>query len=407
MVEVMKEISVLEVAEHTFVPLASAILAAWGAEVIKIEHVERGDATRGLAQAGCVDVGGGGVDVLMEHANRGKRSIAMDLATPEGRELLYRLAARSDIFLTNKLPAVRSKLKLDVEDIRGHDPSIVYAQGTGYGSKGPDVDLGGYDMLAYWARSGIAVSAKTPEIDYLPPQPVPAFGDSVGAMFVAGGIGTALLHQERTGEALSVDVSLLATGMWAMSAAIGISGRTGKPYRPQPGDSASGNPLVGSYRTADDRWVTLCMLQGFHYWPEVCRVLGHPEWTEDSRFATRESLFQNYQAAVELIAGVMGTATQAEWKARLRGLKGQWSPVQDSVDVVDDPMLAANDYVTETRTQDGVSFRLVTAPVQFDGQASPPRRAPGFNEHGDDILGRPLGLDTGTILDLKRKGVVA
>ena len=403
----MEGFRVLEVAEHTFVPLASAVLAEWGADVIKIEHVEGGDATRGLAQAGGIEVGGGGVHVLMEHANRGKRSLAMDLTSPEGRDLLYRLVAQSDVFLTNKLPAVRSKLRLDVEDVRAHNPSIVYARGTGYGSVGPDADLGGYDMLAYWARSGIASAVKPPEIGYLPPQPVPAFGDSVGAMYIAGGIATALLHRERTGEAPVVDVSLLSAGMWAMSAAIGISDRTRAPYVPKPGASASGNPLVGSYRTADDRWIVLCMLQGFHYWPEVCRVLGHPEWVDDARFASHESLFANYRAAVELVAGVFATATFAEWKQRLRDLKGQWSPVQDSVDVVADPMVAANDYVMETKTQEGVPFRLVTSPVQFDGQAAVPKRAPGFNEHGDEILTGMLGLDTDAILDLKIKGVVA
>jgi len=403
----MQGIRVLEVAEHTFVPLASAILAEWGADVIKIEHVERGDATRGLAQAGGIQVGGDGVHVLMEHANRGKRSLAMDLTSPEGRDLLYRLVAQSDVFLTNKLPAVRTKLRVDVEDIRARNPSIVYAAGTGYGSTGPDANLGGYDMLAYWSRSGIASAVKAPEINYLPPQPVPAFGDSVGAMYIAGGIATALLHRERTGEAPVVDVSLLNAGMWAMSAAIGISDRTGEPFTPKPGTSASGNPLVGSYRTSDDRWIVLCMLQGFHYWPEACRVLGHPEWVADPRFASHELLFENYRAAVELIAGEFATATFAEWKERLKDLKGQWSPVQDSVDVVTDPMVEANGYVMETKTQEGVPFRLVTSPVQFDGQAAAPKRAPGFNEHGDEILGGVLGLDTEAILDLKLKGVVA
>src|SRR3954465_526335 len=140
----MSGVRILEVAEHTFVPLSSAILADWGADVIKIEHVERGDASRGLATSGGILVGGGGVHVIMEHANRGKRSFGLDLTSPEGREILYQLAKESDVFLTNKLPAVRTKLKLDVEDIRAHNPSIIYVRGTGYGSKGPDVDLGGY-----------------------------------------------------------------------------------------------------------------------------------------------------------------------------------------------------------------------------------------------------------------------
>jgi len=404
---VMSGVRILEVAEHTFVPLSSAILADWGADVIKIEHVERGDASRGLATSGGILVGGGGVHVIMEHANRGKRSFGLDLTSPEGREILYRLAKDSDVFLTNKLPAVRTKLKLDVEDIRAHNPSIIYVRGTGYGSKGPDVDLGGYDSLGYWARAGNAASVKPPEIDYMPPQPVPALGDSIGAMFIAGGIASALFHRERTGEAPIVDVSLLATGMWAMGAAIGISQRTGTPYVPQASAAPTArNPLVAVYRTSDDRWISLCMLQGFHYWPEICRILERPSWVDDPRFATVELLFENGQQAVDLIAEVMATATLAEWKVRLRDLKGQWSPVQDSLDIADDPMVVANDYLMETETQDGIPFKLVTTPVQFDEEPSPPHRAPGFNEHGDDILREDLGLDEDAIIDLKIRGIV-
>ncbi len=223
MVAVMTGIRVLEVAEHTFVPAAAAILADWGAEVIKVEHVERGDAMRGLGSTAGIPVGGAGVNILLEHANRGKQSIALDLGTPEGLAILYRLAAECDVFLTNKLPAVRRKLSIDLADIRAHNPRIVYVAGSGYGTRGPDVDQGGYDSLAYWARSGNALSVKPPEIDYIPNQPAPALGDSIGAMFIAGGVSAALLHRERTGEATEVDVSLLATGMWAMSAAIFVS----------------------------------------------------------------------------------------------------------------------------------------------------------------------------------------
>src|SRR4051812_24176960 len=127
---VMQGVRVLEVAEHTFVPAASALLAEWGAEVIKIEHVERGDAMRGLASSGVVDLGSG-AHVLLEHSNRGKQSIGLDLATDDGLEVLYKLAATCDVFLTNKLPKVRTKLHIDVDDIRAHNPSIIYVRGTG------------------------------------------------------------------------------------------------------------------------------------------------------------------------------------------------------------------------------------------------------------------------------------
>jgi len=163
MTAVMSGIRILEVAEHTFVPAASAILADWGADVIKVEHVERGDAMRGLASTGVMDLGSGNVHVILEHSNRGKRSIALDLSSDEGREILYRLAASCDVFLTNKVPHVVRQLRIDVDDIRTHNPNIVYVRGTGWGARGPDADKGGYDMLGYWCRSGIAYGAKPPE----------------------------------------------------------------------------------------------------------------------------------------------------------------------------------------------------------------------------------------------------
>jgi len=207
MTQVMQGVRVLEVAEHTFVPAASALLSDWGAEVIKIEPVERGDAMRGLASTGLAIVPNN-IHVLMEHSNRGKKSLGLDLSTPEGIEILYRLAATADIFLTNKLPRVREKLKIDVDDIRAHNPNIIYVRGTGQGDRGPDRDKGSYDNLAFWLRSGVALGVKRADDPYVPGPPGPGFGDSIGAMTIAGGMMGALFHRERTGEAPIVDVDL-------------------------------------------------------------------------------------------------------------------------------------------------------------------------------------------------------
>src|SRR3954468_9827964 len=187
MTDVLEGVRILEVAEQTFVPAASAMLADFGAEVIKIEHVERGDAMRGLASSGMAFLAGD-VHVLLEHSNRGKKSLGLDLATPEGLEILYKLARTPDIFLTNKLPRVRKKLKIDVEDIRAHNPNIIYVRGTGQGERGPDADKGSYDSLAFWARSGIAANIMRPEYGHVPVPPAPGFGDSIGGMTIAGGM---------------------------------------------------------------------------------------------------------------------------------------------------------------------------------------------------------------------------
>jgi crotonobetainyl-CoA:carnitine CoA-transferase CaiB-like acyl-CoA transferase len=405
---VMKGIRILEVAEHTFVPAASAILSDWGADVVKIEHVTRGDAMRGLATTGVMNLGDGGVHVLLEHSNRGKRSLGLDLSTSEGLEILYGLAAVSDVFLTNKLPHVRTSLSIDVDDIRTHNPNIIYVRGSGYGSNGPDADKGGYDILGYWCRSGLAVAATPLEVDSISTQPSPAYGDSIGAMTIAGGISAALLHRERTGEATVVDVSLLATGMWAMGAGIALSLQLGAPCKQPPAKRETiRNPLTNAYRTSDDRWLFISCLQGFQYWPEACRVIGRPDLIDDPRFSDHEALAANAFAASEIIQSEIGSRAMEEWKARFADFKGQWSPVQDSVEVANDPQVEANRYLVQAKTKGGQEFSLVTTPVQFDEEPSIPNRAPEFNEHADDILTGLLGFDSEKIIDMKIKGVVA
>jgi crotonobetainyl-CoA:carnitine CoA-transferase CaiB-like acyl-CoA transferase len=408
MTGVMEGIRILEVAEHTFVPAASAILADWGADVIKIEPTERGDAMRGLASTGVMNLGEGKVHALLEHSNRGKRSLALDLASEDGLKLLYQLVARSDVFLTNKLPGVRTKLGIDVDDIRAHNPDIIYVRGSGFGPIGPEADSGGYDFLSYWARSGLAMGATHAGQDlYMAGMPGPAYGDSIGAMTIAGGISAALLHRERTGEAKLVDVSLLSAGMWAFGAGIALTLQTGTPWRPQPPDGTLvRNPLAKAYVTKDGRWLAMSCLQGFHYWPEACQVLGRPELVDDERFATAALLSDNAPVAAGYVAEAFKSSTLAEWKERLRGFSGQWSPVLDSIEIAEDEQVKANRYILDAKMKDGTPVPLVTTPVQFDGQPAQPLRAPEFNEHGDDILTHELGLDWETVIDLKVKGVV-
>ena len=187
----MTGVRILEVAEHAFVPTAGAVLSDWGAEVIKVEHAQRGDAMRGLGQTGVVNLGDG-VHVLNEHCNRGKHSIGIDLTKPEGREVLYKLAATADVFLTNKLPGVLDKLEIDVAHIRAHNPKIIYVRGTAFGPVGPDKNRGGYDMTAFWCRAGSAASATPPGLPFVVPQPEPAYGDSLGDDDRRGDCGSAV-----------------------------------------------------------------------------------------------------------------------------------------------------------------------------------------------------------------------
>ncbi len=405
MTAILQGVRILEVAEHTFVPAASAVLADLGADVIKIEHVTRGDAMRGLASTGVAAVPGQ-VHALLEHSNRGKRSIGLDLSSADGLEILYKLAATSDVFLTNKLPSVRARLKIDVDEIRAANPRIIYVRGTGQGERGPDADKGSYDSLAFWARAGIALGAKRPEYDLIPVPPAPGFGDSIGGMTIAGAIMGALFHRERTGEGTVVDVSLFGTGLWAMGLAMALSLVLKMPWGVPPDHQLAFNPLVRNYRTKDGRLLALTCLQAAKYWPLLCDVIERPDLKSDPRFVDHASLTANTAQAIEVLNGVFATATLDEWRQRLDAFEGQWCVVQDTLEAAEDPQAVANGYLQDCQTADGTPFRLVTVPVQYDGQPAVPSRAPNFNEHGDEILS-DLGLDWDAIIDLKVRGVVA
>ena len=404
MVHAMKGIRVLEVAEHTFVPAASAVLSDWGADVIKVEHAERGDAMRGLGRTGVIDLSKG-VHVLNEHSNRGKRSIGIDLANPEGRQILFEIAKTADVFLTNKLPVVLKKLGIDVADIRAQNPNIIYVRGTAFGPVGPDAGRGGYDMTAFWCRSGTGGALTSPELG-VAPQAGPAYGDSLGGMTIAGGIAAALFQRERTGEAAVVDVSLLNMGMWAMSSAIALSLQMGIPWNTFSMQSGGGNPLTGTYRTLDDRHICFVMLQAFQYWPDFCSHIDREDLVGDSRFDSHENLTANAATAREIIQEEIAKRTLEQWVERLQTLKGQWTPVQNTLEVAADPQARANGYMQSAETAEGTEFELVASPVQFDEKPTATGRAPEFNEHGDEVL-QEIGLDMDRIIELKACGAIA
>ncbi len=405
MTAILNGVRILEVAEHTFVPAASAALADLGAEVIKIEHVERGDAMRGLASSG-IAVMGGDVHALLEHSNRGKKSLALDLTQPDGLDILHKLIATSDVFLTNKLPSVRKKLHIDLDEVRAHNPDIIYARGTGQGERGPDADKGSYDSLAFWARPGVAIGCNRPEYDLMPMPPGPGFGDSIGAITIAGSIMGALFHRERTGEATVVDVSLFGTGLWAMGQAISLSLLMDVPWQAPPASRMGGNPLTRNYRTKDDRDLAFTCLQAGKYWPTLCDAIDRQDLKDDPRFADMSSLLENSQDAVAALTEVFASGTVDEWRERLADWDGQWVVVQHTLEAADDPQTVANGYLQDCESASGTPFRLVAVPMQYDEQPAPAHRAPEFNEHGEEIL-TELGFDWDAIVDLKVRNVTA
>jgi len=404
--QVMRGTRVLEVASWTFVPAAGAVLADWGADVLKIEHPETGDPQRGLMTMGIMPGGGAGVDFMMEFPNRGKRSVAIDIATDDGRELLYRLAEVSDVFLTNFLPHTRRNLRIDVDDIRARNPRIVYVRGHGQGHRGPEAGRGGYDGASYWSRGAVGDTLTPPGSEW-PVGLRPAFGDVMGGLTIAGGISAALYAREKTGEPPVVDVSLLGTAMWQIQPDIVISRVLGMDDVMRFGDrKGSANPLVGTYRTKDDRYIFLNMMQSDRYFPDLARRMGHPELIEDARFANAAARAEHRVEFIECFDGIFGSKTLAEWRDALAESEGVWAPVQRAPELYDDPQVEANGYLRPVTDGHGNDFQLVAAPVQFDETPPDLRSAPQHGEHTDDVLRELLGLDDETIINHKVSGAI-
>jgi crotonobetainyl-CoA:carnitine CoA-transferase CaiB-like acyl-CoA transferase len=392
-------VRVVEVASHVFVPMSGAVLTEWGAEVIKIEHPETGDPYRGLVTAGLHKLHKG-VDVSFQSANRGKRSVGLDLKHPEGRRLLSRMLESTDVFVTNLRAETRRNLRIDLDDVRADNPSVIYVRGTAFGPRGPDAGRGGYDAGAYWARTGMQHVFTAPGAEW-PASPRPAFGDVVGGLTIAGAIAVALYRRATTGEPSLVDASLLASGMWQVQVDImNAALDEGASHRVMPSRYDMPNPLMMPYRTSDGRFVGLQMLSPDRYWPDLCKAIGQPEMATDPRFADIDARRRNNRACIEWLDGIFAERDFDEWRRVLADFEGEWVPGQDPAELPADPQVLANGYVTSVDVGNGVSVPMVPSPVQFDEQPGRPSRAPEHGEHTESVL-LELGLSWAEVEALK------
>ncbi|MFC2013800.1 CaiB/BaiF CoA transferase family protein [Chloroflexota bacterium] len=282
-------VRVLELAEWIAAPSASMILADWGADVIKIENPQGGDAVRGLLHTDGVYTYAD-FNQHWEFLNRNKKSIGLDVRSEEGKAILYQLVERADVFVTNFRKLFLEKLGYSYETISKRNPKIVYLSITGYGHKGPSRDAPAMDETAYWARSGIMSLLGEP--DTPPPALRGAMGDLPTGMFAAGGVALALYNRERTGEGQEIEVSLLGSGIWTA----GFDLQTVLYYEydyPRESRKEKLNPLYNSYGTKDNRWIMFSMPQSDRYWPHMCKALGIGNLETDPRFSTLEMREQN------------------------------------------------------------------------------------------------------------------
>ena len=394
-------VRVVELAQWVFVPVAGALLADWGAEVVHVEPIE-GDPYRGLITQG-IGAERGGVNLSLALANRGKRSVALDIRHDEGNAVLHKMIESADVFLTSVRPGALQRAGLGAEELTSRYPGLVYARGHGYGARGPDADQAGYDATAFWARGGMAHMLTPPEREY-PIGQRGAMGDRNGALALAFGIAAALLKRTRTGAGSVVDVSLLSTAMWTLSSDL-LAALGGDEPKASSGRGPLVNPLVGSYRTKDGRHISLVFLQPDRYWPDFCRVIGRPELADDARFADMASRRENAEACVAELDREFATRTFEEWKTVLARLDAPWAPVQSVAELLDDPQVVANGYIGDVVVDGETAYRLPAVPVQLDGRPPPLRRAP---EHGEDTEALLLEAGYGweQITALKESGVI-
>ena len=249
-------ISVVEMTQNVFGPVVGSVLAEWGADVIKIERLEGGDIVRGLFSYGVIE--NMAINPFLEMCNHNKRGICIDLKQQEGQKIAHELISKADVFICNMRPSTLKKLNMDYENLIKINPRLIYAQATGYGSKGDEADRPAFDDTAFWARGGIMMTLGEPDV--APPGIRGAQGDMPAASTLVSGILLALLHRSQTGLGQLVDTSLLGSAVWVNAADLQSSIIAQRDI-PRMSRKAKMNPLINHYETKDHRWVQLCMPQ--------------------------------------------------------------------------------------------------------------------------------------------------
>ena len=396
----LEGIKVIEMGVWVAAPAAGAILADWGADVIKIEPPGIGDPARMFQYTLGGDLP---INPVFDNDNRSKRSIVADLRTPEGLQIALDLIAEADVFLSNVRPAGLARLGLGPEELMTRFPRLIYTSLTGYGNKGPEADRAAYDIAAFWSRSGIAHSLTQPGSP--PPHQRGGMGDHNAGLAAAAGISAALYSREKTGEGQIVTTSLLREGIFTLS--FDLSFALGYGMSIQIGNRKTmGNPAINNYCDSEGDYFWIVGLEGERHWPPLARAVGHPEWIEDLRYSEPRGRFENAEGLIAQLDEIFATKTREEWGKIFDAEEDLWwAPVQSIAEVIADPQVeAAGGWVDVPDGQ--TTTRLPATPVDFSGTPWAPRSmAPGHGEHTEEILNN-LGRSEADIESLRTKGIV-
>jgi crotonobetainyl-CoA:carnitine CoA-transferase CaiB-like acyl-CoA transferase len=397
----LEGVRVVELGVWVAGPSAGGVMADWGADVVKVE-APAGDPLRRML---ALTVGHGRPESPpFDLDNRGKRSAVIDLTTADGRAAGLRLAAAADVFLTNLRPEAVARLGLGPEPLMAANPRLVYASVTGYGSTGPDAHRAGFDVGAFWARSGIAATVVPPTEP--PPGIRGGLGDHVTGMATVAGVVAALFARERTGRGQVVETSLLRAGIWCLGWDTSMQLRFGKLAPTQP-RTENMNPMVNTYRAGDGNWFQLLGPEADRLFPKVAAAIGRPDLVDDPRFATARDRRHNAEELVTLLDSVFATRPRDEWVPVFDEHDVWFAPVLSPADVVDDPQaIAAGAFTDVPGGAFSPAHRNVTTPVDFgDGDNRPRGAVPALGEHTDAVLAE-CGYSPAEIDALRESGAI-
>lgn len=392
-------LKVVDCGSYIAAPLATTILAEWGADVIKIEP-PAGDPFRQLIHLQGMPRSDYDYASLME--NRNKRGIALDLGSSAGRKVIHRFAGQADVFVTNLPLAVRAKLGIDYETLAALNDRLVYGSFTGFGEQGEESTKPGFDQTAYWARSGLMHEVRASGQDE-PVKSAVGQGDHPAAMTLFAGLVSALYRRERTGKGAHVRSSLMANGFWA-NGFLTTAALCGAEFVPRAPRSHSHNALSTPYQAGDGRWLLLTILNEDRYWPRLCDCLERPELTEDPRFATKPDRQANSPALVEELQAAFHQHDRDHWQRVLHAGGIVFEVVATPADIAADRQATANGLWSEL--PDSPSLRTVSTPFSIESvDKAPLRPAPTIGQHTDELLSQ-AGFDATEIHALRADGTV-